>query len=115
MPSPTGPNFDADQGEILDWTLDASAYSGQLSGATALVRVGRKVNPRDAYYVTVLADDVEIDGTDLNVTVNTSGLAGLVHLWQVDVITADGDLIHRWRGTILVTGSLPSALGGSSL
>ena len=107
MPLPTGPNFDADQGEILDWTLDASAYSGQLTDAIAYVRVGRKAHPRDTRYVTVLIEDVEVDGNYLNVTVDTSTLAGLAHLWQVDVVTAAGDLINRWRGTILVTGSLP--------
>lgn len=111
MPLPTGPNFDADQGEILDWTLDASAYSGQLTDATAYVRVGRKAHPRDTAYVTVIIEDVEIDGNDLNVSVNTSTLAGLAHLWQVDVVDAAGDLIARWRGTILVTGSLPSSTG----
>ncbi len=115
MPQPTGPNFDADQGQILDWTLDASAYAGQLDGATAYVRVGRKVHPRDTRYVTVIIEDVEIDGTDLNVTVDTSTLAGLAHLWQVDVVDATDALIARWRGTILVTGSLPATTGGYTL
>lgn len=121
----TGPNFEIESGSVKSWELVPSETPED--GATAVLRLGRRLlpsfQPSFIYddtqttpntYTTVYQDDtLDVEDGTVDVVLDTSGLAGVEYLWQVDLIDAEGRLTQRWRGLILITESL-AALGTSA-
>lgn len=100
----TGPDFTVEQGAVKDWDLTVSP--AQPTANTAVLRVGRRASNRSEY-ATAVTQDCEIDGNTVDVSLDTAELSGLEYLWQVDLLDANGHLLQRWRGLLLVIGSLP--------
>lgn len=118
-PKPSGPNLAVEEGATASWTLTADEEPAETDAA--VLRLAQRdltepylapnlaVPPSAVRYVTAWTDDCEISAGDIQVVLDTqaAGLNGIEYLWQVDLIDESGGVKQRWRGTVLVMGSLP--------